>query len=133
MRWWDEYIGIPFAEKGRDKQGFDCWGLVRHVYDKHCGILLPSYDKIYNSTVNDGKDISAKIIEQTNKEWESVTKALEFDVIILRVRGLPMHVGLVTRPDYMIHCQQGVGVSHENYTGARWANRVMGFVRYAGE
>jgi probable lipoprotein NlpC len=126
-------MGIPFAEKGRDRKGFDCWGLVRDVYDKHCGISLPSYDKIYQSTVHDGKDISAKILEQRSKEWITVTEPLEFDVIIMRMRGLPMHVGLVTRPSFMLHCHEGVGVSHENYTSARWVNRVVGFARYAGE
>lgn len=30
-QWWNEYVGLPFADKGRTREGCDCWGLVRLV------------------------------------------------------------------------------------------------------
>lgn len=40
---YDDLIGIPFINGGRDRnKGFDCYGLVMEVY-RRCGIALPEY------------------------------------------------------------------------------------------
>lgn len=126
-------MAATFADKGRGPDSFDCWGLVKAVYSKHKGIELPSYDDIYQDTIKDCAAISANVIERTSNEWTPTDAPHEFDVVVLRMRGLPMHVGMVTKPDYMLHCHEGVGVSHERMTDARWVNRVLGFYRYDGQ
>jgi cell wall-associated NlpC family hydrolase len=133
MEWHTRYMAVPFADKGRDMSGMDCWGLVRDVYAKQLKINLPSYEWVYHDTVADCKDISETVVQQSSEHWTSIqlNDAQEYDVIIMRMRGLPMHVGVVTRRGYMLHCVDGVGVSHECYQSARWRNRVVGIVRYA--
>jgi len=32
MRDYCRYIGIPFVVGGRDINGFDCWGFLKHYY-----------------------------------------------------------------------------------------------------
>lgn len=130
--WYDDLLGIPFAEKGRGLDGFDCWGLVQYVYARELKIQLPGYEWIYQNTITDCRDISAAVLNQSAEHWQKVEQkdAQQFDVIIMRMRGLPMHVGIVTRAGRMLHCIDGIGVSHESYVNVRWQNRILGFVRH---
>lgn len=129
MQWWNRYIGIPFAEKGRTLEGCDCWGLVRLVYQIELGIKLPSYDACYETTQD--RDALAKVIaEERASRWLHPEKPQAMDVIILNMRGVPMHVGLVTKPGHMIHCAQGIDTVHEKFDTMRWHHNVKGFARY---
>jgi cell wall-associated NlpC family hydrolase len=125
--WWNDYIGLPFVEKGRDERGFDCWGLVRHIYINRLDIYLPSYSESYEK-VTDYSAVSEKI-KKESEQWLLVDSPKEYDVILLRVNGLPMHVGIITRPNHMLHCMLNVGVIHEKYTGLRWKDKVLGYGR----
>lgn len=128
--WWSKYIGINFKEKGRSLDGLDCWGLVRLVYNLDRDIELPSYLDQYNTT-NDRDALAELITAEKESKWQSVDQPQEFDVIILRMRGVPMHVGLVTYGKNMIHSARGVGVSHEPFNNLRWKDKVLGYARYS--
>src|SRR5512144_1011435 len=47
--WVAEYVGIPFVDLGRDRQGCDCWGLVRLILAGQAGLALPSLATGYGS------------------------------------------------------------------------------------
>lgn len=129
--WWQKYIGRPFEEKGRGPNSFDCWGLVRWVYgyDHPDKIELPSYDECYKST-QDREKLSSVILTESNIKWFPTDGPKTFDVILLRMRGFPMHVGVVTKPFHMLHCSQGIGTVHERFDSMRWEKKVLGFFRY---
>jgi len=130
--WWNDYFRVPFVEKGRSMEGADCWGLVYMVYRTHLGIMLPDYLDQYETT--DDRDLLGEVIStESGQKWHEPASPKEFDVIILRLRGVPMHVGLVTKPGYMLHCARGVGVVHENYDSVKWRHNVMGFARHGTE
>lgn len=129
--WASRYLGKQFEVKGRGPERFDCWGLLKYVYehDHPRRIILPGYEEFYTDT--DDKDgISAAIFDNRQERWREVTDPQPFDAILLRMLGVPMHVGIVTKPGFMIHCAIGMNTVHEKYTGLRWANKVMGFFRY---
>lgn len=130
MTWWNYYVGIQFAEKGRGKGNpLDCWGLVHLVYAERLGIDLPDYLDQYETT--DDRELLGEVIGSESREkWFEPESPEQFDVIILRLRGVPMHVGLVTRAGYMIHCARGIGVVHESYQSSKWRSNVMGFSRH---
>ena len=129
MGWWTKYVGIPFEDKGRTTLSVDCWGLVRLVYKIEKEIDLPSYDECYDHT-NDVSKIDSHIKNEWAMSWSHPDAPESFDIIILKRRGVPMHVGIVTRPGFMLHCEQGAGTVHEKYTSMRWENKLMGFARW---
>lgn len=130
--WPNKYLHASFEIKGRGPDHFDCWGLLQYVYahDHPQKIALPSYDEFYTDT-NDRDVISSLIFEQKAARWREVDTPQEFDAVLLNMRGVPMHVGIVShKAGHMLHCGRGINTSHEKYTSMRWANKVMGFYRY---
>src|SRR4051812_23945183 len=93
--WAGRYIGLPFTGHGRTRAGLDCWGLVRLVMAEQFNIAVPSYDWAYERTSQVEK--IAAHIENVTQGWKSIPKEEECcgDVIVLLVRGRPMHVGIV--------------------------------------
>jgi cell wall-associated NlpC family hydrolase len=128
--WAGHYIGLPFFDHGRDRSGLDCWGLVRLALGEQFGVALPSYAHEYQRSTQ-GDKISA-LIEREALKWKPVPAGNEVcgDVIVLRVRGKPMHVGLVLGDRLMLHIEAGINSVIERYSGTNWAERVSGFYRY---
>ena len=128
--WAGHYIGLRFKEHGRDISGVDCWGLARLVLAEQFGIALPSYIREYDSTIHKYQ-ISA-LIEREAKKWRIIKQGEEIfgDVIVMRMHGAPMHVGLVLGDKQMLHIESGINSVIENYSKARWSSRITGFYRY---
>ncbi len=131
MSWAARYIGLEFAELGRGPK-YDCWGLTQLIYRTERGIALPSYTESY-STTQDEKGISQKIIQERMQHWREVSSPEEFDVVLIRMRGLPMHVGVAINSKTMSHITDGINASIEDFTRMRWKNRLIGFYRYGAE
>ncbi|MCK4302824.1 MAG: C40 family peptidase [Candidatus Eisenbacteria sp.] len=125
MKPWSDYIGIPYAENGRDESGVDCWGLVRMAYLDRYRVSLPSYT--YGLT----PELQAKEIEARQAEgWRKVDDPQEADVVLLRQLRQPCHVGVVCGDGNFLHCEEGIGVVSQCLRGPRWKNRIEGFFRY---
>ncbi|MBI1215693.1 MAG: phage tail protein [Alphaproteobacteria bacterium] len=128
--WAGHYIGLPFKSQGRDRAGVDCWGLVRLALAEQFGLALPSFAREYQRTL-DAARIPA-LIERETPLWRAVSSGEEKqgDVIVLRVRGRPMHVGLVLGDGQMLHVELGIDSAIERYDGPQWRERIFGFYRY---
>lgn len=129
--WWDKYIGLPFLNKGRDKEeGLDCWGLLRLVHRDMLGVTHPSYEEDYQeSTAN--TEVASAFYSGMEGPWEEVSSApKELDVVILTLSGKPFHCGVVTVPGYMLHILKGCGAVVESYTNRHWLRRIDGIYRY---
>lgn len=107
MHWADEYVGLPFDERGRVRSGVDCWGLVRLVLAERLGIILPRYD---------GCDPAATLPrEAAVYEQIEIGHQQEFDVVIMETevkRGLgwalaPVHVGVMATVSLVLHIERG--------------------------
>ncbi len=127
--WAGHYIGLPFLEHGRSIRGLDCWGLVRLVLHEQFDVCLPSYIREYTHTYHK-RDIG-RLIRHESRKWSLVPAGQEQcgDVVVLRMRGEPMHVGLILGDQHMMHIERHVNSAIETYTGARWKRRVIGFYR----
>ena len=128
--WAGRYIGLPFKEHGRDRSGLDCWGLVRLILSEQFAFALPSFVKEYDRTTN--ADKIARLICREIPFWQAVSSGEENlgDVAVLRLRGQPMHVGLVLGDGQMLHIERGINSAIERYASPRWSERVHGFYRY---
>lgn len=134
--WVSEYVGIPFKDKGRSREGCDCWGLVWMIAREKFGIELPRYDDSYESTT--ATDKTAAIMARDLNQWRKI-QSRPGAIIQLRMEGRPCHVGLVITtldespfdPNYFIHCEFGVESNVDQYTSRRWERRIEGFFEYA--
>lgn len=127
--WWNEYIGVKFKVKGRDKDGVDCWGLVRLVYAEQFNIELPDYLECYDS-VDDKKALSELMGNEKNNGWVEQKEPKEGDTLLLRMDGVPFHVGIYTKDGMFIHCERGANTNHAKMNSFRWRNSVAGIYRW---
>jgi cell wall-associated NlpC family hydrolase len=134
--WVADYIGLPFADNGRTRDGVDCFGLLRLVLSERFGIHLPAFAGAVVST-EDAAEI-ARIIRGEMQPWAEIPKghARAGDVVLMRLRNQPCHVGLVVSPvrsgAWMLHAEVGTDSCLDSYDGARWRGRVIGIFRYKG-
>ncbi|MEX2444511.1 MAG: NlpC/P60 family protein [Alkalispirochaeta sp.] len=108
MQWVGEYIGLPYRAYGRDRQGVDCWGLVRLVLAEHFSIELPDLVGDYDAADDDA---IARLIDDTRTlvDAEPIDEPRDGDIAVLRYMGHTTHVGVV------------VGDSVLHASGTRWS------------
>jgi len=128
--WVADYVGLPFKEHGRGRDGMDCWGLCRTVLAERFGLHLPAYVEGYAST-EDAKDI-ARIIRGEMAPWRPVPAGAERpgDVALIRMLNHPMHVGVVVARGWMLHIEEGIDACLERYDGSKWRRRLIGIYRH---
>lgn len=133
--WAREYIGIPFSARGRSKDGVDCWGLCRMIWEERFNLDVPSYSEHYDDTgPREARRIAEAIsLHGTGADaWMPIVAGGERlgDAILLRLMGRPVHVGLVLGDKTMIHCEVGHNTVLERYDRSKWNKRILGFWRH---
>lgn len=133
--WVANYIGIPFAGRGRNRKGVDCYGLVYLVAREQFGAELPRYDEDY-PTALDRAEVGALVSGEITSRWKEIDRGDERigDVTLFRMVGEPCHVGIVVEPvgHLMLHCPRGANTCLERYHSTKWSRRIEGFFRYVG-
>lgn len=137
------YVGLPFAEHGRDRSGVDCWGLVRLVIGDVTGVWLPSFSTTYASTTTGDEVAESVAVNCFNcPEWTTVPAGDErpTDMVVMKgwwrapaggLRSGPIHVGVVVRPGSMLHVEEGIDAAVGQYrSDLRIRPRVLRFVRH---
>lgn len=125
--WWNDYVGIPYAPKGRNRDGADCWGLVRLVYKDQFAIELPALNEDYEADeVLQIRDL----IAIQREGWERVHQPKPGDVVLFRMFGHLGHVGVAAAPGTFLHARDGYSATVERLDAGQWKHRVEGFYRY---
>ncbi len=128
--WTNDYIGIPFKGKGRERdEGLDCWGLARVVYHEQFGIMLPSMIGGYKST-NDMVLIQ-ELIDANRSAWQKAKTPRVGDIVTLSVMGYETHLGIYVGNERMLHVMKGQDTCLQNLASAGWSKRVTGYYRHA--
>lgn len=144
--WLRRYLGLPFRDRGRDRKGVDCWGLVQLAFLEQLGIALPSYLEETRS----GVLAIARIMrsESRTSAWDRIDASAEraFDVVLMngivedergRIARAPVHVGMVTKPGHLLHVERGINSVHVAFRDGRrvkanpfMLNRVIAIFRH---
>lgn len=129
--WVNKYLGLPYKPLGRDASGCDCWGLLAMVWREEFGRDLPDYvsqrwtDGADPGAVGAGAAAYASQFEKVPIGEERIG-----DGVLLRMRGHPLHVGVVLAPGWMLHTHEGADSCIESFERFIWRNRVIGIYRH---
>lgn len=126
------YVGLPFVERGRDREGVDCWGLLRLVYAECFGIVLPSFSEAY-ATVEDGEAL-AGLIGGNLSPWREIqppTVRLG-DGVLMMLGGLPRHIGIYAGRGLVLHIERSSGSILEPVASPKLRRRICGYFRHKG-
>ena len=124
----EKYVGIPYAEKGRDETGADCWGLVRLIYKNELSIDLPSFSAEYDTSDNERLE---DLFAQYKEGWEAVDSPSIGDVVIFKIFGHESHIGFCIGNNQFLHVREGRDSVIESLDNAKWSKRITGFFKYS--
>jgi len=129
MSWSSKYVGLPYTDHGRDRDGVDCWGLARLVYAEELGITLPSYADAYASA-EELLEVDAILRGASErKQWCAVSQTQPFDLFEFRVGAHRSHVGIAVSTSLMLHVHSGSAALVERIW-PRWTERRTGIYRH---
>lgn len=123
-----EYLGIPYKDFGRTKEGLDCWGLCCLVAKDHFNYDLPPLDGQYTSA-SDGSSVSDLVALEKLGDWVKVLDYEAGDILVFNIAGFACHVGTYLGKNKFIHILQGSEVTIENLDSIVWKKRLDGAYR----
>lgn len=98
---YQEFLGVPFKFKGRDRRGVDCLGLV-WAYLRYKGIHIPDTDGLPMKRDRQA-DYVKRAIDGLLKCCDSVESPQPNDIILMRLPGGYTHMGVMVDQDNMLH------------------------------
>ena len=112
-----DLIGLPYDD-------YDCWGIVREFYKRHFKTDLEQY--LYKDP-NNHKEISKLIIKES-PNYRKVLNPRFGDIILMRLYGLPAHLGIYIDENKILHTTDKTGSIVDSFQ--YWEKRILGFYRY---
>jgi len=133
--WVTSYIGIPFVDLGRDRDGCDCWGLVRLVLDEISGLTLPLW------MASEVEAAAAIGDQRISGNWRPVDPGDERALDVVEMSGATriddrfawgsIHVGVIIGAGWLLHTERAteavIGRYREDQALSR---RIQGLWRH---
>ena len=126
-----DLIGIPFANRGRDKKtGLDCYGLVQEFYRKF-GVEVPEY----YADFNDAERIQTLIADNTKGyPWKRISEPIVPCLIAMRFGNKYVnHTGVYVGAGKFLHTRDKIGVCVDRISNPIWRKVIVGFYKYVGD
>lgn len=126
---YSDLIGIPFKNRGRSKDGLDCYGLVQQVYKK-CGIELPEF----YADFDDAEKIQSIIRQNTDSfSWKRLSEPVFPCVIAIRFGSKFInHTAVYIGGGKFLHTRDKIGVCVDRISNPAWRKVIVGFYQYVG-
>ena len=128
--WTNEFVTPPvqFLHGGRDRNGWDCWGLLRVVYAERFGIELESFSGDY-AGAHDHLAIEG-LFPTATSDWVEVDIPREGDAVWMRVYGQPCHVGVWLEGPLLLHVLTGSHTRIDRIGSQAWQHRIKAYYRH---
>lgn len=133
--WAAPYVGLPYRDKGRGPDAWDCWGGVRMVFADVFGLHLPDYGDAYRDG-DDWASIAATVRAGLADGWDRVERPEAGDLLVLRIAARPWHCGVMVNEGQFLHWpppgrdgRQQLSCI-ERVSDQRWMRRIEGFYRH---
>lgn len=124
----EHYLGRPW-----EPSGFNCWALVREIYDVELGICLPAI----GIDAADFKKVGAEFKKSTaRKLFIKIDQPLNYCVVTMKHgdSNHESHCGiyvLINGFGYVLHNWRGCGVVCEKIDRLSWLDlHITGFYKY---
>lgn len=124
---YDDLIGIPFVDGGRDpKSSLDCWGLVKEAFRRQ-GCEVPDY----HISAIEAADIAGTMKRQED-DWIRLDEPRVGCLVLLQLTpGLwANHVGIYVGDGRFLHAYLLTGVCVDRLR--RWQSRIVGYYSPGG-
>lgn len=123
--WALQYIGKPWVSGGRGPEVFDCWGLLRWVYQHHYGVALPEFVGVDSE---DHLEVRRQMLNGERSarslfpDWTQCPSPVDGAAVALGACEFYSHVGVyIVLPEggRVLHCRKGAGVIQQTLTALR--------------
>lgn len=118
---YENLIGIPFVDGGRDKEGMDCWGLAKECFRRQ-GISVKDYDISAMETVAIDHELKAN-----ENNWSKIDAPVIGCLVLINIscQGWANHVGIYVGDNKFLHAYANTGVCLSPIK--RWRSHIKGY------
>lgn len=118
-----DLIGVPFVDGGRGPDGYDCWGLVREVYNR-LGVELQDYKMSCYDAAGFHERAEAERPRWMRHELKDAPVPA---VVAIRLNSPNIsHVGVYIGDGKFLHTREKTGVCIERMDSPVWRHRIEG-------
>ena len=123
--WSDDWIGLPYAERGRGPDAYDCLGLFLALHRARFDRILPDPACTIEQAIRE------QTVETYRPHYARVERAREGDALLFRMTGRPLHMGYALNDQDMLHTLDDAGHCSriERFRGASWLGKLEGIYR----
>ena len=124
----DNFTKIFYQKNHRDFNFCDCYGIC-YLFNKE--VLNKEIPEYLNEKIYDNEDV-VKTYNSKKPEFTKVNTGREKagDIVSLKVKSMPIHVGVVIEKGAMLHIMENRHAVIESYNTNKWKNKVDSFWRY---
>lgn len=116
-------MDVPFKEKGRSYDGWDCWGLIYVAYRDLYNIDLPTLTGDYQSTRR-REELQNLISMRKDEVWELHDPYEPGDVVLMKMMGRTCHIGFMLKNWHMLHVQDKIETVIEPINCPPWRDKA---------
>lgn len=127
----DRFLAVPYVEKGRSYDGFDCFGLAWLYHLDVLGIRMADWAHVSPRAFR----TVSQIIGEEKRAWPRPAEPIDGDVAVMRCftrRSIipDLHIGIVENRRFVLHTDSQAGTRLERLSAPHVAARIMDFRRH---